>query len=683
MKGKKLLSALIAGAMVIGTMSFPVFAAAEPDESVLDDVQEMQENEVSLFSTGVSWSSVADDSWYREKDENENVIKEFTLTKPAQLAGLAKLVNAGNNFSGKTIKLGADMDLNGDSWTPIGKSGKSFNGHFDGQNHTISNLVSGKWYQNDIGLFGFTQNGSVKNIKIHNAEVCGYLDVGVVAGTPYTSTYSDIYVDGLIKVDGMAYVGGAFGKNVYAAIDNIDVIGDQGSYVYADSIEDGTAYRTYVGGLCGFTGEGKKEIKNCDIKIDVEGTVCDIGGILGMLHYGISMDNCTYEGNLKSHDVTEPEFGVFCGTVHTGAEGQAHKITNCTATVISAIWGDEDVTETITPYGAEYTTPKDWFEIENCTINGKPISFINAMAEINGVKYLNLDTLKTTLENEDNIELKLYKDVKSDGIFIGSNKSVTIDLNGYTYTVSGTTVGSSNTENQGLHIEKDSNVTIKNGTITATAPTCVMLVQNYSNLTLEDVTLDGTNLQGDYVLSNNYGDTVLKGNTNIIAPNGGCAFDVYNWKPTYSAVSVTLDETMTGTIDGRIEFSTVDNVSNPETHKLVINGGTFTNSDVTVYTDNYKTQSQKTVGKFIEKNTLYLKDNNDGTYTVAPAEAKVIDTAKTTGAEITLDGLHKSDAVDSTADATYKVVVSTAPKADAEKANAKIKADGDTNTDKA
>ena len=101
--------------------------------------------------------------------------------------------------------------------------------------------------------------------------------------------------------------------------------------------------------------------------------------------------------------------------------------------------------------------------------------------------------------------------------------------------------------------------------------------------------------------------------------------------------------------------------------KLVYTGGTF-NSTIT---DDYIASGH------------YLKDNGDGTYTVLPAEAKVIDTAKTTGATVTLDNLNKNTAVDPAADATYKVVVETAPKADADAANAKIAERGDTNKSKA
>jgi hypothetical protein len=52
------------------------------------------------------WNGKADTAWYNDSQT------EFTITTPEQLAGLAKLVEGGNDFYDKTIKLGADIMLN-------------------------------------------------------------------------------------------------------------------------------------------------------------------------------------------------------------------------------------------------------------------------------------------------------------------------------------------------------------------------------------------------------------------------------------------------------------------------------------------------------------------------------------------------------------------------------------------
>ena len=60
---------------------------------------------VEYFST-TRWDGAVDLSWYNGTDT------EFTLTTPAQLAGVAELVNSNTtDFTGKTIRLGADISL--------------------------------------------------------------------------------------------------------------------------------------------------------------------------------------------------------------------------------------------------------------------------------------------------------------------------------------------------------------------------------------------------------------------------------------------------------------------------------------------------------------------------------------------------------------------------------------------
>lgn len=145
------------------------------------------------------------------------------------------------------------------------------------------------------------------------------------------------------------------------------------------------------------------------------------------------------------------------------------------------------------------------------------------------------------------------------GIFAaeGDVKDFTIDFGGFTYTCVGPAVGSTGTQSQAFHLEKGAdytpNVTFKNGTITAeTGKNVKMLIQNYCNLTLTNMNLKGTK-DTKYVLSNNFGNTVIDGNTSITATAGKVAFDVcYANGPYADGVSVTLDTT--GTITGDIEL---------------------------------------------------------------------------------------------------------------------------------
>ena len=261
--------------------------------------------------------------------ENPNI---YEIEYPSELAWLAAAVNGtlpetravvpANDFAGKTFKLTKNIDLAGHYWTPIGSNGKIFKGTFDGDGHTVKNLlITGN--NSNVGLFGVTHDGEIKNLIVEDAKVSGRLNVGVVAGQPYTSKYTNITVKGHIEVNGMAYVGGVGGKNAYADWTGITVDVDETSYVKANSVENGTAYRTYVGGVVGFNGEGGHKFTNITSDINVEGSTCDVGGLFGIAHYGNQFENCSCTGNVTiTTDEVENAFemGGIAGVWHNGGE---------------------------------------------------------------------------------------------------------------------------------------------------------------------------------------------------------------------------------------------------------------------------------------------------------------------------------------------------------------------------
>lgn len=123
----------------------------------------------------------------------------------------------------------------------------------------------------------------------------------------------------------------------------------------------------------------------------------------------------------------------------------------------------------------------------------------------------------------------LLANTTGDGVIVPSGKNIIFDLDGHTYTVNDNTVGSSGTETNGFQLLKGSTVTFQNGTIYAGSSAKIML-QNYANLTLKDVTLDARgSTQCQYVSSNNCGTVNITGSTSIYAAEGQAAFDVYYW----------------------------------------------------------------------------------------------------------------------------------------------------------
>ena len=170
------------------------------------------------------WDGTIDTSWYNEQDT------EFTLTTAEQFAGLTELVDGGNTFEGKTIKLEKGMDLykedasgNPICFDPIGsyRNNNEFKGTFDGQGYTISNLNQNTWaldngyYYEDLGmgLFGKLRDATIKNLNIDGAEISGESGMcGVVAAASYgESTFENIKVSNSNCADYQYYAGGIVG----------------------------------------------------------------------------------------------------------------------------------------------------------------------------------------------------------------------------------------------------------------------------------------------------------------------------------------------------------------------------------------------------------------------------------------------------------------------------------------
>ena len=120
----------------------------------------------SAFRNAVSADSWLADgnydiSWYDETKD------EFSLSSPAQLAGLSYLVRAGKNFQYCTVRLSADIDLSNYKWIPIGTRGVEFKGLFDGGGHTISGLHTDM--EEFSGLFGAVASTDIRNVMLSSS----------------------------------------------------------------------------------------------------------------------------------------------------------------------------------------------------------------------------------------------------------------------------------------------------------------------------------------------------------------------------------------------------------------------------------------------------------------------------------------------------------------------------------
>ena len=150
---------------------------------------------------------------------------------------------------------------------------------------------------------------------------------------------------------------------------------------------------------------------------------------------------------------------------------------------------------------------------------------------------VNYDTIKLLASVEGGTGLKTADD-NAQKTKVG--KTFTIDFAGFTYTVDGAGVGSTNTETQAMHWGEKDNITLKNGSLVisvkgATVPNPAnnkiikMAMQNYANLTVRNMTMDFSN-----IVVRNYGTYTGKD-----APYSGLEIPLFN----LNAGSMTIENT--------------------------------------------------------------------------------------------------------------------------------------------
>lgn len=184
----------------------------------------------------------------------------YQISNAAQLAYMAYLVNSNTTYRNKYYQLTADIDLSAHYWYPIGKESYSFNGTFDGQYHTVSNMTinntatgMGVKY---LGLFGYIDKYNltvtIKNLFMENAMV-----------TDSSATYTSFLV-------------GCNGDKLY--LNNISI--DNSEFVYASSTTVSTT-GTYFGGLVGYS-NNLLSIDNANIyKANIRSNKEMTGGCIG------------------------------------------------------------------------------------------------------------------------------------------------------------------------------------------------------------------------------------------------------------------------------------------------------------------------------------------------------------------------------------------------------------------
>ena len=241
------------------------------------------------------------------------------------------------NFLGKSgvyFKLMSDIDLTdwieenspNQGWQPIGVSSSKFQGIFDGNNHTISNLNINRPSADGVGLFGYANGATFKNIVIDETTITGNGDVGPVCGNASSSTFSNCKVTATINAKGNT-VGGIAGsasgtftnnKVTNTTINGNDNVGGNVGYTgnatftsnYVSAMIGG---KNQVGGILG-NSSSNCSFDNNIVKCNIVG-VDNVGGLIGQImqqeKLPLKIKKCAFYGTIKAHSRVGGVIGLF------------------------------------------------------------------------------------------------------------------------------------------------------------------------------------------------------------------------------------------------------------------------------------------------------------------------------------------------------------------------------------
>lgn len=268
---------------------------------------------VTLTYAGEGWNGTA-----KTEPKTENGV--YQIGTAAELAWFADAVNNGQTtISGK---LTANINLNGKTWTAIGTDSNKFAGTLDGDNYTVSGLVT-------TGLVGeLAEGGVVENLRVNCAIVSTSSLLGGVANSS-AGTIRNCMVSGSITFssggyNGASAIGGIAGRNTGNGV----ISGCVSRAVVKDAYDNST-YGTSapLGGIAGYA---YGVVENCyftgtlEVKKTQPNKIINQkrGGLVGELNANAELKGSYVAGEFAIAD--ESKFGAVVGKVNSGAT-----ITNC------------------------------------------------------------------------------------------------------------------------------------------------------------------------------------------------------------------------------------------------------------------------------------------------------------------------------------------------------------------
>ena len=289
-----------------------------------------QKEDVTYGATPNSSTSWTSNSNYYDTDwqGGGTEANPYRIYTAEELAGLAYQVDNGNTYEGVYFSQMANIDLIDHYWEPIGSIRYSFNGYYNGNYCTITNLiVSTSESRAFPGLFSYIDGATIRNITISDSYISSYDGLGFVVGYAINSVIESCHsgsnnqfvVNNLNSFN--SYIGGVVGYTENCIVRDCSNISD----VTIPHIDN----NNYTGGVIGYA--VNSQVIDCSNEGDVTCTdwVNDnyitqaIGGICGNVNC-TTISGCYNEGNVSGAD----DIGGITGRVSSHSD-TAETIINC------------------------------------------------------------------------------------------------------------------------------------------------------------------------------------------------------------------------------------------------------------------------------------------------------------------------------------------------------------------
>ena len=256
----------------------------------------------------------------------DDTLTSYTISADSSVTGIADYsITTSDAFTNISGVLQADIDLSGIEWIPIGTEDSPFEGSFDGQNKTISNLTISNATTKNQGLFGVidgtsnTYSSEIKNLVVNGSIKSSGCNVAGIVGKA-------------IKTNFIGCVNNASVESTYNETYNVCVGGIAG---YVTNVTAEYCYNSgnitanmSAGGIIGYEASSTISYPTFEYCVNT-GTIKGssyIGGIIGYANKALSLGYCANYGKIDQLSTSTSTIGCIIGSCSSTNKTQ---VTEC------------------------------------------------------------------------------------------------------------------------------------------------------------------------------------------------------------------------------------------------------------------------------------------------------------------------------------------------------------------